>query len=50
MRYIIKRVNFKDGFCVIGCGENGCSGVCVNNCLRVCVVDCALNGGETSEK
>lgn len=47
MKYIIKRVSFKDGFCVLGCREKGCTNVCVNNCLRVCIVDCAINGNKT---
>ncbi|GAA0124204.1 Clo7bot family Cys-rich peptide [Clostridium sp. ATCC 25772] len=44
MKYIIKNMNYKDGFCVIGCSDKGCSKVCVNNCTRVCVVDCPING------
>ncbi|GKZ02766.1 Clo7bot family Cys-rich peptide [Paraclostridium bifermentans] len=43
MRYIIKSINFRDGFCFdIGsiCTKYACTNVCSSNCGMVCNTNC----------
>ena len=42
LKYIVNAKKFEYGFCIITCKHDSCGTVCTNNCIQVCIPNCAI--------